>query len=545
MKNRHVSLLLVGLSLLVLLDHDFKGANAGNSLQLSLFNAGFQRFVDELPIPPVIKPDSEDITITMKQFTGKLHRDLADTVQWGYNGVSPGPTIEVERGQHVRVHWKSELPTTHILAAPKGMDMGGGGEPLPDVRNVVHLHGALVTQTSKTDKLHDNDGWPDAWLVPGEEQIAEYGNDQSARLLWYHDHAMGETGRNVATGLAGMYIIRDEFERGLNLPSGKYEIPLLITAKGVDGNSALYYTPTLANEFYGNAMSVNGKLWPYLNVEPRKYRFRIVNASNARSYSMQLVDLENQSPAPPFYQIGTDSGFLENTVVLNDPADPKSPELTLAPAERADIIIDFSQYAGKTYILHNNYVDQADHQLPMPQLMQFRVGTTVSEPDTSSLPMKLRSIPRMDPTRADGTRQITLNQVDMPDGTPMLLLNGMGWKEEITEKPVLGTTEVWEIVNTTTDVHPFHIHLVEFQVLDRRPFDVDAFAKTGQINYTGPAVAPDANEMGWKDTVRTTGNAVTRIIMKFAPYAGYYVYHCHILEHEDMDMMRPFEIVAP
>jgi len=502
------------------------------------------KFVDSLPIPKRILLNGLkgagpfELTVPISQFQAQIHRDLPATTEWGYDGSSPGPTIEVERGQTVRIHWLNKLPATHLFPTPKGADA-----IKPDVRAVTHLHGAKVTQTDITDRLHDNDGWPDAWTVSGQEQIAEYPNDQSARTLWYHDHAMGETGRNVAAGLAGLYEIHDAYERSLNLPSGAYEIPLEISAKAINADGSLSYTSDIGNEFYGNAIAVNGKLWPYLEVEPRKYRFRIVNISNARSYGMKLLDTTDHSAGPAFYQIGSDGGFLATPAVLNDPTDPSAPRLILAPAERADVVIDFSKYAGKTFLLQNNSRDIGEVEQSLPEVMLFKVGPSVSAPDTSSSPSQMQSIQRMNPADASVTRQVIFDQMTMPDGTIMLTMNGKSWMDPIVERPVLGATEVWELANTLTDTHPFHIHGVEFQVLDRRLFDVQAYLATGKINYLAPAVVPAQNEMGWKDVVRVLPQMVTRIIMKFSPYPGYYVYHCHILEHEDMDMMRPFQIV--
>ena len=157
--------------------------------------------------------------------------------------------------------------------------------------------------------------------------------------------------------------------------------------------------------------------------------------------------------------------------------------------------------------------------------------------------MHLKPIRRIPLSKATVTRQIVFAQQNMPNGMPMLTLNGKTWEDPITEKPVLGSTEIWNLVNTLPDTHPFHVHLVTFQVIDRTPFGVDAFSADGRVAPTGPAEAPDPNEMGWKDVVRVPPNRVTRIILHFSPYAGYYVYHCHILEHEDMDMMRPFQVV--
>ena len=508
-------------------------------------------FVDELPIPPriIIPPASKDadITITMNQFKTKFHRDFPETNAWGYNESSPGPTIEVEKGQKLTVHWKDQLPTTHLFKEPSGL--GGMGssntDPKPDVRNVVHLHGAVVTETSPMDRHHNNDGWPDAWIVPGEEQMAKYPNKQKARTLWYHDHASAETGRNVAAGLVGFYIIHDKYERSLNLPAGEFDVPLMIQPKGFLADGSLYYSSTISKEYYGNTFVVNGKLYPFMNVEPRKYRFRILNASNARTIALKLLDLNDLvTPGPAFNQIGTDAGFLQDTVVLNDPTNADAPRLNLMPAERADVIVDFSNFAGRQLLLSNNArPDDPDASMPLPKVMLFKVASTISHPDSSSLPMHMREIKKIDPKKASVTRQIVLNQMTMADGSSMLQMNGKSWTDPISEKPILGATEIWELIDTLPDSHPFHIHLVEFQVLDRRPFDTDAYVKTGVITYTGPAVLPEPNEMGWKDTIRASSRTVTRIIVKFGPYPGYYVYHCHILEHEDMDMMRPFQIV--
>ncbi len=505
----------------------------------------FEPWVDQLPIPPriVVPATQRDLTIRMTQFNGKIHRDFPEIPQWGYEGSSPGPTIEVERDQKLTVHWINALPTTHLLLKPKDSMTEAGA---PDVRTVVHLHGAVVTQNSITDSLHNNDGWPDLWRKAGEEQISDYFNPQSARTLWYHDHAMGTTGRNVAAGLVGFYLIHDPLERSLNLPSGKYDIPLMIQSKLLKGDGSIDYVDTLQREHYGNSFFVNGKLYPYLDVEPRKYRFRVLNGSNARTVALKLLDTQNpQVPGPAFHQIGSDSGFLANTVLLNDPADENARRLVIMPAERADIIIDFSKFAGRSFLLHNNQLpDDHDGAIKIYQVMMFKVGSSVTKPDTSTIPTKIREITRFEAKKAQNTRRITFEEMEM-NGAPMLTHNGKMWHDPISDFPVLGTTEIWELVNTLPDSHPFHMHLVDFQVLDRRDYDVEKFLKSREISYLKEAEAPNPNEMGWKDTVRVPPHQVTRIMMKFGPYTGHYVYHCHILEHEDMDMMRPFDVVAP
>ncbi len=513
------------------------------SIEVQLQKAGFQKYVDEVPrltsikVPLSARPHTPfDLDIHLRQMKVKIHRDLPEALAWGYEGLTPGPMIEVQSGQALRVHWKNDLPLQHILPAATGMDMSTT-VPLPDVRTVTHLHGASVEQASQTDSVHNNDGWPDAFTVPGQEQISLYPNQVSARTLFFHDHAIGTTGRNVAAGLMGLYLIHDDYERSLNLPSGPYEITLALQAKGLNADGSMYYVADLNNEHYGNVVAVNGKIWPYMNVEPRKYRLRLVNISNARSYDMKFVDVGDQSAGPAIAQIGSDGGFLDKI------AEPDL--LRLAPAERADIIVDFSKYAGHDFFLYNTNHDAADGELPIPELMKFKVAAVVSSPDTSSLPLRLKPIPRIDPRTAVISRQIVLSSPDIGGGRQISLLNGKLWHDPITERAQLGTVEIWKLMNTTSDTHPFHVHLVEFQVLDRTPFDAAEYLKSGNFVVTGPAVPPDDNETGWKDVIRTPPSVVTRIIMKFNTYAGFYVYHCHILEHEDMDMMRPFEVYRP
>ena len=516
-----------------------------HSLFANSFLNQIPKFVDKLTIPLKISFHGKgpfEVTLTSQQFKSKLHSSLPETTQWGYNGISPGPTIDVETGQTIKIHWKNGLPLTHLFPEPKGVDMGkklsclSPNPTMPDVRTVTHIHGAVVSEPSFKDRKNNNDGWPDSWIVPGEEQITEVPNQQNAMTTWYHDHAMGETGRNVAAGLAGMYIIHDSYERSLNLPIGDYDIPLFLRARTVEDDGSLTYTKDLAVEYYGNSVEVNGILWPYLSVEPRKYRFRVLNGSNARSYSLTLVDQKDQTPGPVFYQIASDGGFLEKPVVLND--------LDLAPAERADLIIDFSKYAGRSFVLHNTNLEADEGEIALPEVMLFKVDAKLDSLDTSVIPAAMKPIVRLDPHDAKLTRQIVLGQKTQTDGTLVQTLNGKMWEDPITERPEVGSTEVWELLNTLTDTHPFHIHLIQFQVLDRRLFDVQEFLAHGDVKFLDDAEAPDDNELGWKDTVQVYPQMVNRIIMKFLPFTGYYVYHCHILEHEDMDMMRPFQVIA-
>jgi spore coat protein A len=272
-------------------------------------------------------------------------------------------------------------------------------------------------------------------------------------------------------------------------------------------------------EVFGNAFLVNGKLSPYLDVEPRQYRFRLMNGSNGRFYRFSLGKLL------PFQVIGTEQGLL--------PAPVSAQRVVVAPAERIDFVFDFSQHAGENILLRSDSFE----------IMQFRVGK--GTPASGSLPPALRTTERIPESRAVKTRRLTLDErTDLVQRSMGMLLNNTPWHMPVTEKPVLNTTEIWELVNLTDDAHPIHLHLVRFQILDRRPLDTFLFQDKGTVRFTGPPMPPSPTESGWKDTVRADPGAMTRIIIPFEGFTGRYVWHCHILEHEDNEMMRPYEVVA-
>jgi spore coat protein A len=395
----------------------------------------------------------------------------------------------------------------------------GAEKGRPESRTVVHVHGARVPPES--------DGWPEDAYAPGKSATYHYPNTQDAALLWYHDHAMGTNRLNICAGMAGLYVIRDSFEDALNLPKGEYEIPLVFMDRMIRTDGQIYYPVSMfpdapwIPEYSGNATLINGRLLPYLDVQPRKYRFRILNASNSRFYFLSLGNDQ------AFQQIGSDQGLLSAPVSV--------PRLAVAPGERADVVVDFTEHRGQRVLLNSLFVP----------LMQFRIAPEAVA-DPSALPPALRAIPPVAATDALRTRQLTLEEVDNVLGDPLVhLLDGKHWHEPVSEKPVLGTTEIWELLNLTDDTHPIHLHLVRFRILDRRPIDVDARIYDKKVAYTGDAVPPEPGEAGWKDTVRATPGASTRIVVKFEGYTGRYVWHCHILEHEDNEMMRPYEVVAP
>ncbi len=345
-------------------------------------------------------------------------------------------------------------------------------------------------------------------------------------MLWYHDHAMGISRHNILAGLYGLFLIRDEHESGLDLPSGKYEVPLALCDRTVDQNGQLYYPVSLKPgapwipEFRGNTIVANGKIAPFLEVEPRKYRFRILNCSNGRMLSLSL------SNGQMFYQIGTDQGLMPAPVQLQ--------QLNLYTAERADVVLDFAAHAGERVVMMNQALN----------VLQFRVAARAPK-DTAAIPAVLRPVPRITESTAIRTRVLTLvEKVDYSGYSMMMLLNDAHWDMPVTENPVLDSVEIWSFVNLTQDAHPIHLHLVRFQLLDRRPFDQFAYNANHTLKYTGPALAPEPNEYGWKDTIRADPQMVTRIIVRFEGYTGRYVWHCHNLEHEDNEMMRPYEVIA-
>jgi bilirubin oxidase len=472
---------------------------------------------------------------------------------------------------------------------------------------VTHLHGGHSAQES--------DGYAEAWFLPAANNIPEdfategtwyesfnhefqkksgqvwdlgtatfqYENDQRAGTFWYHDHTLGMTRLNVYAGPAGFYLLRrgpgdlppaviPGPAPGVGAdPFGRfYEIPLAIQDRSFNSDGSLFYPDTRAffdefvgpyipvsdvppiwnPEFFANTMVVNGRTWPSLEVERRRYRFRCLNGCNSRFLILKIVaDPLAVRPATaelPFWQIGADGGFLPEPVPLD--------QLLMAPAERADVIVDFTGFSkGTELYLINEGPDEpfgggvpgtdfpaADPQTT-GQVMKFTVVERTSV-DTSRDPERL-TLPAFKPLkkRADYTRQVSLNEEASTfpgfDGPVAALLgtldgagNGVpkGWADPITENPALNSIEIWEMYNFTEDAHPIHIHEVQFQLVDRQPFD-------------GVARPPESWETGFKDTIIAYPEEITRVKVLF-DLPGLYVWHCHIVEHEDNEMMRPYFI---
>ena len=505
------------------------------------------KFINPLPIPSVLEPTvpgGNDYVVTLSQFEQNLglkdpSGNILMTTVWGYNGTFPGPTLEAFKDQEINVKWINELEySEHLLPVDESLIEYELDDGIP---TVTHLHGGHTEAAS--------DGNPQAWYTPGLISTGKtfvkdnyyYENDQDAATLWYHDHTIGITRLNVYAGLAGFYLLRDDWENSLNLPSGLYEIPLVIQDRSFLSDGSLYY-PTSAEggilpEMFGDFILVNGAVWPVLDVEPRKYRLRLLNGSDSRFYDLFL-------PGVDFNQIGSDGGLLNSSVLTN--------RIVIGPGERIDIIVDFSAVPGQTLVLKNNarspYPFGAN---PNPnttgQIMAFRVSAVLNALDTSELPAILRPSPIAALGNSSNTRQLILFE-GQENGRlkPMLgTVNGgpMSFMDPITENPAMDATEVWEIFNTTPDAHPVHLHLVHFQVMNTQKFNVKKFipGNPGSIQLLGKANSPSAINAGLKDTFVILPGEVARVKAVFDK-EGLYVWHCHILSHEDFDMMRPFYV---
>jgi spore coat protein A, manganese oxidase len=525
------------------------------------------KYLEPVPLPGtgivVATPSGPNAyAFTQTQISRQLHPYLPPTPLWAYDDGSGlvgqagsfGMAVVAQSGTPLEVSFTNNLPETYPAWLPVDTRLTPLGD---EVRLMTHLHGGFVAA--------DSDGNPA--VTPhgfgrGQTQHVLYTNQtpqMPASLLWFHDHGLGTTRLNVFAGLAAAYILRDEFDTGeepnpIGIPGGAYEIPLVIQDRRFNPDGSLLYPSTdisgatWIGEYFGDTMLVNGKVWPFLDVEPRMYRLRILNGCNARILSLDIGGAK-------FWQIGAEGGMWDVPVPVN--------ELVLAPAERADVLVDFRKFAGQTLMLKNHKPSKpvVTPAPGLPQVMQIRVGRSVTQQGPGSVPSSLpgRTADLSDPVR---TRYITLNEIDIDEPTWFLNLNGVHFDEgPTTEAPTAGTVEDWVFVNLTGDTHPMHMHLVTFQVVGRTPFDVEAYEETheglhgvpGGIDptpfATGPMLPPAPEERGFKDTVKANPGTCTTIRARFDLPRGVtapqdYVYHCHIVEHEDNDMMRPFTVTA-
>ena len=585
-----------------------------------------RKFVDALVIPPVLDTTAGGTyNISMVPGTAhKFHSAFLPTKTYSYFDVAPaldfhylGPTIIAKRGIPVKIKFTNLLPSgPHMLNTipPNGplspidttimgnLDgVNADGLPWVDENRVcVHLHGGKVPV--------EFDGGPRDWFSRADGQLNpypeavdpfgtgsytyEYPNDQPATLLWYHDHAWGITRFNPFAGLAGAYLLLDEFDislrtgiaspsgyntSGQTVPAGVYEVPIVLQDKLLDTITGAMLYPVAANnlgthpiwipEYFGDTPVINGKAYPYHNVEPRRYRLRFLNGSNARFYNLWF----DAGVGPiPFHVIGSEQGFLPAPALVN--------RLLIAPGERFDTIVDFTGLAaGTTLLLKNN----AKAPYPggaggMGQLMQFKVIPIGAADITTPAPALVLPPIAPTPTPTVGTpREIVLSEIMDPlTGLPMeALLDGLHFTDTLAPNPLFveqeNSVNVWQFINTTGDAHPMHPHLVPFKIQDRQPFDVAGFTAAWNAWIAGaptaippipprdPLTRPSINafltkglpylpapeESGWKDTAKAYPGEVLRIVSKFelpanAPVGIHsYVCHCHILEHEENDMM--------
>jgi spore coat protein A len=568
-------------------------------------------FVDRLPLPSrlIAAEHHGRLAVRIRAGVHSFHRDLPGSSIWGFEGTVPGPTIEAERGRPVTVEWRNELGGVYpvsVTVAPQAADADGvpvqcvpglsGGELDADAggltgHTVIHLHGALTPAAY--------DGWAENIFAPGQPAMFHYPMEQRAALLWYHDHVMGATKFDVYAGLAGLWIVRDERERELGLPEGPpFELPLLIQDRNFDVDEQGQLTGRLVHKTDPEVMEafapftvVNGKVWPVLEVEPATYRFRLLNGSNARTY--RLVLLHDGRPAlDRITQIGTDHGLLRT------PAAVPEDGLVLASAERADLLVDFSDLdAGTELTLLNTArapfdgaafpaaeaerAADLDGLLPYPQVLLVRVvGGTARR---GSIPRELATdydSPPADALSGAPRRMIALVEMELDEAPNMLTMRELElvgddvtgplvtvsggdetvryrsvaahFEDTTTFFPMLGMYEVWQLVNLTGDTHPIHLHLDPFQIVSRRAIryeipaggiadrDLTAVVTLERDPQDELAHTIDDNERGLKDTIRVNPNELVEIAVRFTNYSGRYMYHCHILEHEDRDMMRPF-----
>ena len=472
-------------------------------------------FQAELPVPPVLAPVRSDATTDYYEITQRpaLLQILPGltTEAWTYQGSYPGPTLRSSSGRRTVVTHSNQLPHP----------------------TVVHLHGGHTPTDSDgypTDLIHpaggDTDGTSGMAGMAGMAGLAgmdtgdgktqrtyTYPLDQRATTLWYHDHRMGFTAPNVWHGLAGFHLVTDAEEAALPLPQGERDLPLMISDRSFAADGSFAYpaldaaqeTPGVTGPYMdgvlGDVILVNGAPWPVLRADRARYRLRVLNGSNARRYTLAL------DPQPPgggaLVQIGSDGGLLERPLAHDS--------IDLAPAERFDLVVDFSRYPPGTKVRLVNTLGSGG----TAQVMRFDLeGGAVT--DEARVPAALSTIAALDPHRAVATRDFVFQK-----SAGGWTINGDAYRPgRYLARPRLGTTEVWRFISDFH--HPVHLHLNHFQVVSRN------------------GAAPGPYDAGWKDTVDLLTAETVEVAVRFTDYAGHYMLHCHNLEHEDMAMMADF-----
>ena len=450
--------------------------------------------------PPVLAPvrstgTTDFYVITQQAAEAEILPGLKTTI-WGYNGITPGPTIMARRGRQIVVRQVNALPSLHPTLRYKPWTS-------------THLHGSA--------SLPEYDGYASDITNPGQFKDYIYPDIQDARTLWYHDHGVHHTASNVAMGLVGQYHLHDDTELGLPIPHGRYDVPLIVQDQLFESNGGLIFDDHSESGFYGDVILVNGRPWPLMQVERRKYRFRILNASVSRSYEWAL------DTGDPFTVIGTDAGLM--------PAPQQVGSFRHGMAERYEVVIDFANYkVGQRIVLKNlgppNNIDFDT----TGQVMAFEVVGDATDTTNNTIPDVLNpnhAVMGLQESDAKTTRQLAFERTQ-----GNWTINGMTWDTVVNSgytaslaNPGLGDVEIWELQNNSGGwFHPVHIHLVDSKILDRN----------GQ--------PPMAHERGPKDVFYVGENETVRVAMRFGPQVGRYMIHCHNLVHEDHDMMGQFVV---
>ncbi|WP_346012055.1 multicopper oxidase domain-containing protein [Streptomyces sp. SID3343] len=457
-------------------------------------------FAVPLPIPPVADPvcrdgDTDYYEIEQREAAVAILPGAVTTV-WGYDGMFPGPTIAARSGRRVVVTMRNRLP----------------------VPTVTHVHGSVTPPES--------DGYPTDLVPSGDERTYEYPLGQRAATLWYHDHRMDYTAPQIWRGLLGVFLVHDDEDDALSLPRGDRDVPLLLCDRSFDADGSFLYPaldprgtgdqPGVRDEFAGGVLGdvqlVNGAPWPELAVAAGRYRFRLVNGSNARSYLLALC-AGDSGPAAVFTQIGSDGGLLAAPVEHDG--------LAVSPGERFDVVVDFSGYPVGSHVTMLNTLGAGR----MGQVMRFVVTSAArDEQDDARVPDRLSTLALPSAADAVAVRTFDFRRTEGSGGHAMWTINGRPFDVDETLAEVgLGTVERWRF--RSDGHHPVHLHMAHFRVLSR------------------DGHAPAASDAGWKDTVDLRPREVVDVLVRFDGYRGRYVLHCHNLEHEDMAMMANFDVV--
>lgn len=432
------------------------------------------------------------------RYEGEVIRGAAENMQ-SIAGSYLGPILRARKGQRVRIHYENQIPQ----------------------ESIIHWHGMHVPESA--------DGHPRLAISEGESYTYDFTVMDRAGLYWYHPHPHGNTGEQVMRGMAGLFIVDDEEEATLRLPTGEYDIPLVIQDRifGNDNHLKYYKNDVAVFGFLGDRYLVNGQPDFILPVATRPYRLRLLNGSNARIYALRLSD------GRPLQVIGTDGGLLEQPVSRDF--------VTLSPAERRELWLDFSDYSvGSEVELENFDPTEPNNVENVKSVVTFRIDR--EEVSHLTLPQKFTPLNLHDEGEAVNRGNPRTFELSMGMGMRWMI-NGKTFNMtavDPNEKVKLGDLEIWEFINNSAHMgamqHPMHIHGLQFQVIGRETVP--------DYRLVNEAIHGGSVDEGWHDTVLVLPGERVRVLLKFEDFEGLYMYHCHILEHEDMGMMRNYRVSA-